>query len=78
MSNGHPQLQSVTFGYADQIETFGLVQLTCKIAAGAVTCASLQTGADTFTFNGANGGSAALEIYEDVEGNPVTLKVVPV
>ena len=52
--------------------------LACKIAAGAVTCASAQTGADTFTFYAPNGGSVALWIYEEVVDRPVTLKVVPV
>lgn len=68
----------MTFGYADQIGKFGLDQLACKMAAGAVTCASAQTGADTFTFYAPDGGSAALGIYEEVDGSPVTLKVVPV
>ena len=76
VSYGHPQIQSVTFGYADQIDQFGLVILTCMIAAGAVTCASAQTGANTFTFYEVNGSSAALEIYDEVDVYPVTLKVV--
>ena len=67
----------MTFGYYNQIATFGLDQLTCKIGAGAVTCASAQTGANTFFFDGSGGGNASLEIYESVEYNPVTLKVVP-
>ena len=78
VSDGHPQDQPVTFEYADQIDRFGMDVLTCKIAAGAVTCASAQTGADTFTFFASNGGSASLDIYEEVDPNPVTLKVVPV
>ena len=68
----------MTFGYADQLHDFDLDQLTCKIAAGAVTCASAQTGANTFFFFGSDGGSASLEIYGELEDNPVTLKVVPV
>lgn len=78
VADGHPQEQSVKFGYAGQIEMFGLDQLTCKIAAGAVTCASAQTGANTFFFYGSGAGNASLFIYEEVEYNPVTLKVVPV
>ena len=78
VADGHPQEQSVKFGYAGQIEKFGLDQLTCKIAAGAVTCASAQTGANTFFFYGSGAGNASLFIYEEVEYNPVTLKVVPV
>ena len=68
----------MTFEYADQIDQFGMDILTCKIVAGSVTCASPQTGADTFCFYGPDGGSAALEIYGEVDSNPVTLKVVPV
>lgn len=68
----------MTFGYYDQIDRFGLDQLACKIAAGAVTCTSTQTGANTFYFYGSNGGTESLNIYEQVEDSPITLKVVPV
>ena len=78
VADGHPQEQSVSFGYAGQLDRFGLDALTCKIAAGAVTCASAQTGANTFEFYGSGGGNASLDIYEEVDENPVTLKVVPV
>ena len=68
----------MAFGYANQLETFDFDQLTCKIAAGAVTCASAQTGANTFYFYGSQGGNESLNIYEQVEDSPITLKVVPV
>ena len=66
----------MTFGYKDQIDQFGLVILTCVVAEGAVTCASSSTGANTFTFYEVNGSSAALEIYDEVDIYPVTLKGV--
>lgn len=78
--NGHPEDQPVTFEFASLDGRNAQVQLTCKIAAGAVTCISAQTGADTFTFllSPFNGGSASLDISQDVDYNPITLKVVPV
>lgn len=78
VSDGHPQDQSVNFEYADQLDRFGVDPLTCKIAAGAVTCFSPQTGADTLTFYAANGGNTSLDIYEELANRPITLKVVPV
>lgn len=78
VSDGHPQEQAATFGYYNQLDRFGLDQLACKIAAGAVTCTSAQTGANTFCFYGSDGGTESLNIYEKVEDSPITLKVVPV
>lgn len=78
VSDGHPQDQSVNFEYADQLDRFGVDPLTCKIAAGAVTCFSPQTGADTLTFYASNGGTTSLDIYDEVANTPITLKVVPV
>ena len=78
VSDGHPQLQSVTFAYYNESYDYGFDQLVCKIADGAVTCASPQTGANTFCFCGSDGGTQSLNIYEGVYDTPVTLKVVPV
>ena len=79
VSYGHPQLQSVTFQYYNESDAFGgFDALACKIAAGAVTCASAQTGANTFCFDGSEGGTQSLDIYEEVNDSPVTLQVVPV
>ena len=76
---GHPQLQSVTFQYYNESDQFGgFDSLACKIAAGAVTCSDADTGANTFCFCGSEGGTQALNIYDEVSDTPVTLKVVPV
>ena len=68
----------MSFGYAGHLDEVGLDALTCKIVAGAVTCASAQTGANTFYFFGSHGGTESLNIYEELEHSPITLKVVPV
>ena len=79
MSDGHPQPQEVAFGYANQLDEFDFDQLLCRISgagAGAVTCLSAQTGADTFYFYAPNGGNVSLNIYEQVDGSAITLTVV--
>ncbi|KAM0806233.1 hypothetical protein BDR22DRAFT_816445 [Usnea florida] len=79
VSFGHPQIQSVTFQYYNESDAFGgFLPLACKIAAGAVTCSNADTGLNTFCFDGSDGGTQALNIYDEVYDTPVTLKVVPV
>ena len=79
VSFGHPQLQSVTFQYYNESDAFGgFLPLACKIAAGAVTCSNADTGLNTFCFDGSDGGTQMLNIYDEVYDTPVTLKAVPV